>query len=131
MFELELAMTIGCAVLMALTVQPAAIAHVTLNRTMYVTFSGRVQLPGVTLDAGTYVFELADPIDAWDVVRVLSRRRDRVYFQGFTQRVERPAGLRRNQVVALGEAAKGIPAPILIWYPEGESTGRQFIYPTH
>src|SRR6185295_15105062 len=98
-------------------------------RTMYVSFSGRVQLPGVTLDAGTYVFELADPLDAYDVVRVLSRRRDRVYFQGFTQRVDRPAGLKPNQVVTLGEATLGVPAPILVWYPENESTGRRFIYP--
>lgn len=130
MFGHKFVVIMGCVWLLALMVQPAAIAHTNLNRTMYVTFSGQVQLPGVTLDAGTYIFELTDPIDAWDIVRVLSRRRDRVYFQGFTHRVERPASLRRDQVVTLGEAPKGVPPLITVWYPRDESTGRQFIYHT-
>ena len=128
MFNVRFAVIFLCAALLALTAAPAVTAHATLSKTMYVTVSGPVRLPGVTLNAGTYIFELADPIDAWDIVRVLSRRRDRVYFQGFTRRVERPAGLRPDQVVLLGEAPKGVPPPIMVWYPTDESTGRQFIY---
>ena len=130
MFDLRLVLALGFVAAIALVAQPAAIAHENLNKTMYVTFSGKVQLPGVTLDGGTYIFELADPTSAWDIVRVMSRRRDHVYFQGFTQRIERPAGLRRDQVVSFGEAPKGVPPPIAVWYPRDESTGRQFIYRT-
>ena len=31
------------------------------NKKTYITFSASVQLPGVTLPAGTYTFKLADP----------------------------------------------------------------------
>src|SRR5687767_9450802 len=42
------------------------------NKLAYMTFSGPVQIPGVTLPAGTYMFKLADPsgnrraIQIWD-----------------------------------------------------------------
>ena len=48
-------------------------------RTTYLTFSQPVQLPGVALGAGTYLFELADPDAAPGVVRVLSRDRRIAY----------------------------------------------------
>lgn len=62
------------------------------ERTPYLTFSQPVQLPGVALAAGTYVFELADPIAAHNVVRVFGRDRRTAYFMGFTNAVERPRG---------------------------------------
>ena len=40
---------------------------------MYFTFSGPVQLPGVILAAGTYEFEIANPLTSGDIVRVRSR----------------------------------------------------------
>ena len=40
------------------------------NKLTYLTFSGPVQLPGVTLPAGTYRFQLADPDSSRRVVRV-------------------------------------------------------------
>ena len=98
------------------------------NRATSLTFSGPVALPGVTLGTGTYVFELADPDVGWDIVRVRSEDRSRVYFMGFTYRIERPAGLRADRPVSFGEAPAGLATPITAWYPEGESTGHQFIY---
>ena len=95
------------------------------RKTMRITFSQPVRLPGVSLGSGTYIFEAP----AWDVVQVMAGDRSRVYFQGFTHTVEKPRGLSRNQVVSLGESAQGIAAPVTVWYPDNESTGRQFIYP--
>ncbi len=94
------------------------------------TFSRPVSLPGVSLAAGTYVFEVANPDTSSDVVRVRSKEDYRhVYFTGFTRRVDRPKGLRADRPVVLGEPAAGMSPPILAWFPEGAATGRQFVYP--
>jgi len=99
-----------------------------LDRKMFVKFTRPVALPGVALGAGTYVFELPDPIDAWNVVRVTSQDRRTVYLTAFTRIVDRPRGLRADQVVSFGEASPSAPQPIRVWWPTGESTGREFIY---
>ena len=97
-----------------------------LKRTMHLTFSGAVGLPGVTLSAGTYIFERADPMMSADIVRVLSPDRRQVYFTAFTERVSRPAP--RGRTIVLGEAPRGAAPPILEWYPMGESRGHGFVY---
>lgn len=99
-----------------------------LDRTMYVTFTRPVGLPGVSLERGTYIFELADPIGAWDVVRVSSPDRRVVYLTAFTRVVDRPHGMSRDQVISFGEAHPNSAQPIKTWWPTGESTGREFIY---
>src|SRR3954466_16094929 len=42
------------------------------DKLTYLTFSKPVQLPGVTLPAGRYRFDLADPVESRRVVRVQS-----------------------------------------------------------
>jgi hypothetical protein len=101
---------------------------VTASHTNYLTFSRPVSLPGVTLAAGSYIFELADPTMSGEIVRVLSRSRSEVYFAGFTERVDRPWNMPRDQVVALGEAARGTPPPVTVWYPRFEASGFKFRY---
>jgi hypothetical protein len=111
----------------------AAVHHVVAGtlreRTTYLTFTRPVQLPGVTLDAGAYIFELVDPLGAPGLVRVASRDRTVGFFLGFTNDAERPRGLRLDASVSLGEASGGAAPPITVWWPIGETTGRQFIYP--
>ena len=94
------------------------------------TFSGPVALPGLTLNAGTYVFELADPNGNDDAVVVMNEDRNHVYFLGMTKPVRRPANLPKDQAVAFGVAERGAPVPITRWYPIGEAFGHQFIYTT-
>jgi hypothetical protein len=47
---------------------------------------------------------------------------------GFTHSVDRPAGMKRDQVISFAEASPDVPQPIAVWWPE-DSAGRQFIYP--
>jgi hypothetical protein len=108
------------------TVGVGAIANP--HRTTYLTFSQPVQLPGVSLGSGTYIFEIANPSTSADVVRVLSRDRSKSYFMGFTRPVNRPRSLPRNHLVSLAESARDTAPPVTVWWPENESTGRQFIY---
>jgi hypothetical protein len=98
--------------------------------TAYLTVNMPIALPGVALAPGTYIFELADPRGRVDLVRVSSRDRSRVYFTGFTERIERPASQRADRPLTLGESPAGAPRPILAWYPAHESTGHRFVYPT-
>jgi hypothetical protein len=118
---------VGVAVFGLALVQHAA-AGTIAERTTYLTFSQPVQLPGVALGAGTYVFELADPVGAPGVVRVLSRDRRTAYFMGFTYAAERPRGMRHDTMVSFGESAAGVAPRITVWWPIGEMTGHQFIY---
>lgn len=97
-------------------------------KTTYLTFSGPVALPGVTLLAGTYIFELADSSQR-NIVQVRSRDRSRGYWMGFTRLTRRPAGLGADRLATLGEAPTGTRPPVTAWYPLYESTGYEFIYP--
>jgi hypothetical protein len=121
---------IGVALTMVGLVQHVT-AQTNASRLTYLTFSQPVRLPGISLGSGTYVFELADPQGAPDVVRVLSRDRKTAYFMGFTHAASRPRGMRDDAVVSLGEAGPGAVAPITAWWPIGEMTGHEFIYPKH
>jgi len=116
------------AAAMALASLGAPVYGGSLEKTMYLTFSGPVRLPGVTLAAGTYEFEIANPLTSGDIVRVRSRDHRQSFFQGFTTPVRKPARMKEDAAVSLGESVKGSPAPIVAWYPSGESTGRQFEY---
>src|SRR5262249_14272849 len=97
------------------------------NSTTFVTVSGPVALPGVTIGAGTYICEVVDPITNHDIVTVLNKDRSRVYYSGFTRTVDRPMG--QVGVVAIEEAPPGVAPRILAWYPIGMSTGHGFVYP--
>ena len=100
-----------------------------MHRPATLTFKRAVGLPGVTLEPGTYVFELANPESGSNIVRVRAKEDYRhVYFTGFTHIVERPDNL-GDLPVLIGEAVPGKALPILAWFPRGERVGRQFIYP--
>ena len=99
-----------------------------MHRQAALTFHRAVSLPGVTLQPGTYVFEVANPDSGGNIVRVRGRDYRNVYFTGFTHRVDRPESL-GDRPVLLGEITPGKAVPILAWYPHGDGTGRQFIYP--
>jgi len=99
------------------------------KHTMYVTFNRPVSLPGVTLRAGTYIFEAPGAEYDHDLVRVLSRDRSNVFFTAFTHPVERPTGMKGDQPISFGEPSREGALPITIWWPQ-DSPGHQFIYPT-
>src|SRR5262249_31722096 len=49
------------------------------NKKTKVTFSGPVQIPGVSLPAGSYVFKLVESSSNRNVVQVTNLREDKVY----------------------------------------------------
>lgn len=115
------------AVGVALTGLLVAVPEAAVGRASYLTFSGPVALPGVTLDAGSYKFDMPADSDL-SVVRISSRDGSRVFLMAFTRIVNRPRAVAADQHVTLGEARPGEARPIHTWYPSGKSTGREFIY---
>ena len=97
------------------------------KRTTYFTFSRAVQIPGASLPAGTYIFELADQ-NTLDLVRVMSRDRSKVYLTAFTRFVHRSQHGPLESAIVFAETPAGTPPAINVWYPQDETTGRQFIY---
>jgi hypothetical protein len=96
------------------------------SRATILTFSGPVELPGVGLGSGSYIFEQLDPVGNIDVVTVRDKARTRVYYSGFTRRVERPAG--KVGAVTLEETRPGVVPRILAWYPTTDAVGHSFVY---
>jgi hypothetical protein len=117
----------AAASLLALGILASAQAAGPLNKKAYLTFSGPVRLPRVLLPAGTYTFEIIDSSRS-DLVRVRDRNYTKVYFTGFTDLVDKPAGWPGDKPVALGEVPAGSAPPVLVWYPLDDSLGRRFVY---
>src|SRR5262245_21597084 len=56
-----------------------AAAQDNFNRRTFITFSNAVELPGVTLQAGTYLFRLADSQSDRHIVQVWSQDEKQIY----------------------------------------------------
>jgi hypothetical protein len=119
---------IASAIVILGVLATASTGAVSYKRTAYLTFNKPVGLPGVSLAPGTYTFELPDPDGAWNVVRVSSRDGRHVYLTAFTRPIQRPATMPSSQMIMFGEASANAPTPIKAWFPQDDSTGRQFIY---
>jgi hypothetical protein len=117
---------LACAVA-ALTVVAASGTAATLNRATHFTFTTPVRLTGVLLPPGAYVFEIANPNTSSNVVRVLDRKRSKVYVTAITLSVTRPVASRLDATVVFAEATASTPRRISAWYPAGDTTGRQFL----
>ena len=128
MFARKIVHTLCGVVLLGALGSSAVGAFIDARRTTYFTFSRSVQLPGVTLPAGTYVFEVANPETSSNVVVVRSRDRSKVYALKMTQFVHRPAARDLKPAITFGETPAGNPPPVKAWYPQNETLGREFIY---
>jgi hypothetical protein len=120
------ALVLGGLALCALVIAVPSHGGVAPSNRVELTFNRPISLPGVTLAAGTYVFERPAPLSAIEIVRVSSQDRRFIYFMGYTELVKRPAG--RVPQITFGEAPEGNATPIREWYPEGSSSGHQFLY---
>jgi hypothetical protein len=107
----------------------ASFAHADeFTKLTLLTFSAPVELPGTTLPAGTYRFELADPTTGRRVIRVSDKDGTKnygIFLSMSDQRLE-PAD---KPVVMFGEAPAGAPQAVKAWFYPGESYGYEFVYP--
>ena len=98
------------------------------NQRTFMTFSSAVELPGVTLEPGSYEFRLAPMSDSRDVVQVLRKDDTKVLGQWTFVQAERERAS-DDTVVMFKEAREGSTPAIQYWYYPGEKVGKEFIYP--
>lgn len=100
----------------------------TIDKLTYLTFSGRVQVPGVKLDAGTYRFRLTNPNTDRNVVQVLSRDGSTVFAMFHTLPDSR-VNVTRESTVTFRETPAGVPPAVKSLFYGGETSGYEFVYP--
>jgi hypothetical protein len=116
----------GAAVLTATIALPARADET--DKLTYLTFSKSVQLPGKTLPAGRYRFQLADTEGTRRVIKVQSEDGKKQLLMLSTV----PNTLRdapKDSLVMFKETAEGQPDAVKSWNYPGERIGYEFIYP--
>ncbi|MBI2187191.1 MAG: hypothetical protein HYU37_08735 [Acidobacteria bacterium] len=98
----------------------------TRDRTI-MTFSAPVELPGMRLEAGTYVFKLADTASR-NVVQVFTKDEMEILGQWLFIPTER-RDVTGETIVTFRETSAGSTPAIQYWFYPGESIGKEFIYP--
>jgi hypothetical protein len=93
----------------------------------FMTFSGPIEMPGLRLEAGTYVFRLADTAGR-NVVQVLSQDEKQMLGQWLFVQAERPE-VSGETVVTFKETTPGATPAVQYWYYPGEKIGKEFVYP--
>jgi hypothetical protein len=114
------------ALLVALTLNVAAQQPDTRDRTI-MTFSSAVELPGMRLEPGTYVFRLADTASR-NVIQVLDEGEKEMLGQWLFVPAER-AEVTGDTVVNFRETSAASTPAVQYWYYPGEKIGKEFIYP--
>ena len=112
---------------LALVAGRATAQQANVSERTFLTFTGAVEMPGVTLQPGTYVFKLADTpsrnvVQVWD-----EGEKNMVGHWTFVQ-AERPT-VTEETVVMFKETREGATPAVQFWYFPGEKVGKEFIYP--
>src|SRR5688572_31004371 len=109
-----------------LTFNVAAQQPDTRDRTI-MTFSSAVELPGMRLEPGTYVFRIADTASR-NVIQVLSDDEMKQLGQWLFVSAERQE-VTGDTVVTFREANAGTTPAVQFWFYPGEKISKEFIYP--
>jgi hypothetical protein len=106
---------------------PRATADEANQKTIF-TFSGPVEIPGQVLDAGTYVFKLADSQSDRDIVQVFNKEETHLYgtFLAIPDLHLRPAG---KPIITFNETPAGSPEAVKAWFYPGDNYGHELVYP--
>jgi hypothetical protein len=120
----------ACAAAMFATVNvsPAAAQGQPLDNRTEFTFNSPVELPGVTLPPGTYVFRFVDASTQKRVMQVMTKSDQKNYGMFLTINAIRPKPSDDAELRFL-ETPAGAPAAVKTWWYPGQTIGREFIYP--
>jgi len=98
------------------------------NQRTFMTFNTAVELPGVTLEPGTYEFRLAPMNESRNVVQVLKKDDSKVMGQWTFVPAQRERAA-DDTIVMFKEAPEGTTPAVQYWYYPGQTIGKEFIYP--
>lgn len=125
MFRLTLCIVVSAV--MAVTT-PAPVSAMTYEKLAQLTFNGPVQVPGATLNAGTYRFRLTNPDTSRNVLQVLSSDGAIVYAMFHTWPDSRTS-ITEDPMVTFKETPAGVPRAVHALFYGGEYRGYEFVYP--
>lgn len=93
-----------------------------------ITFSQPVELPGVLLPAGTYVFKLANLADTRAVVQVFNADENKL-FATILAIPDFRLNPREKTFIGFEERSADLPLAIREWFYPGDNFGIEFVYP--
>ena len=98
------------------------------NKKTVLTFSESVEIPGVVLPAGQYVFKLLDSLSDRNIVQVFNADENQVYatILAIPHYRMTPAD---KTVILFEERSGDQPQAIHAWFYPGENYGQEFVYP--
>ncbi len=127
MQQIRAYLLIGCLAVAGIFLAPQAKADQFDQKTT-ITFSGPVELPGISLPAGTYVFRLVDPAADENIVQVLSADEQKTL--GVIRAIpDYRLHVTDTTVIRFEERAAGAPKAIKEWFFPDNHYGQEFIYP--
>ena len=127
----ERLMSSACAAAMLLTMSatPALAQGGPMDSRTEFTFNQPVELPGVTLPPGTYIFRFVDATTGRKVMQVQAKdASNKTYGMFLTISAQRPRPSDDAELRFL-ETPAGQPAAVKTWWYPGNTIGREFIYP--
>jgi hypothetical protein len=98
------------------------------DKRTFFTFSAPVEIPGVALAPGKYLFRIVNPETGGRMVQVLSADGTKPYALFYAIPAERQTPASQPELRFMETAADAPPAIKTWWYP-GSTIGREFIYP--
>ena len=116
-----------CAAMLTVLAAPGVRAD-QWNKKTILTFSAPVQIPGVSLPAGSYVFKLADLSGNRHVVQVFDKDEKKIFATLLAIPNERLEA-KDDPVVMFAERPAGSPQAVQVWFYPGERVGNEFVYP--
>ena len=116
-----------CAAL-ALTAGIASSQTIPADRTTYVTFSGPVSIPGMTLPAGTYTFRLLNSDTNRNIVQIFDREGMKLYTTLLAIPATRPEPS-GDPVITFKETPADRAPAVRYWYYAGDTAGNELVYP--
>ena len=118
----------AAAMLASVNVRPAQAQGQPLDNRTEFTFNAPVELPGVTLPPGTYVFRFVDASNQKKVMQVMTKDDQKTYGLFLVINAIRPKPSDDAELRFL-ETPAGKPAAVKTWWYPGDTIGREFIYP--
>jgi hypothetical protein len=112
---------------LSLTMLPPMNADESDQKTIF-TFSGPVEIPGQVLNAGTYVFKLAESQPDRNLVQVFNKDETHLYgtFLAIPDFRLKPRG---KPIITFDERAAGSPEAVKAWFYPGDNYGHELVYP--
>ncbi len=125
--KMKLLTTAAALMVMTLLTGSASAQQTNVSERSFLTFSSSFELPGLTLQPGTYVFKLADT-PSRNVVQVWTQdEREMLGHWTFVQSERTRTS--EETVVMFKEMPAGTTPAVQYWYFPGERIGKEFIYP--